>query len=246
MRNCLREFHENCKYEYEELLKHFNIVFYGYGNKESLLKTMFPYAIRFNMRFSTLRSIVEDLILLGYGSKSNSKIKDIDNWLKMKKTKITLILFNFDFECRDFENLTNIRLIGTLENIDCNLEMKDLEAYNFIFRDLTTFEDYNEDIIDMELSSNNVLNVTMILKNLSSKSKLAFIELLKIGNCEIESFFNKVKKPLFIMKTSTLIDLLREFVDHKVIKIHENKIRILLSNEEKKKILDCSSNFTNN
>lgn len=242
MGNDLRTFHEKCKFEYTELLKHFNIMFYGYGNKEPLLKCMFPNALRFNMRFSTLRSITEDLILQGYGNKINSTIKDIDRWLKLKKTKILLILFNFDFECHDLENLTNIRLIGTIENLDTSFEMKCFEAYNFILRDLTTFEDYDEDIIDMELSSNTVLNVTMILKNLSPKSRLAFIELLKIGNCEIENFFNNVKKPLFLTKTSTLLDLLREFVDHKVIKIQENKIRVLLSNDEKKKILDTVSN----
>jgi len=237
MQNELDEFHRSCKDEYKELLKHFNLAFYGYGNKKRILKELFPSAIEFNMRFSTPKTIAEDLVLQGYGGKANSTLEDIDKWLAKKKKTIQLVVFNFDFKCTEFRNLENIKIIATIENIDIKLELEDFELFNFILRDLTTFEDYDQDILDMELFDNKVSNVLMILKNLSPKSRAAFKELLEVGSCEIETIFNKVKKALFLTKVSTLIDLLREFVDHKVIKIHENKMNLMLNKDERAKVL---------
>lgn len=238
MRSELFKFHESCAQEYNELLEHFNLLFYGYGCKERVLKKLFPKAKGFNMRFSAPKSIAEDLLLQGYGDSADSTIKDIDNWLASRATTLCLILFNFRFASKEFSNLKNIKIIATIETIDTKFELEDLEIFNFIFRDLTTFEDYEEETIDIELLENKVQNVFMVLNNLSAKSKAAFRTLLELGNCTISMLYDAVKKDLFLTKSSSLIDLLKEFVDHKIIKIHENRILISLNKQEMKRVLE--------
>ncbi|ELA42552.1 uncharacterized protein VICG_00304 [Vittaforma corneae ATCC 50505] len=238
MKSKLLKFHESCAQEYNELLKHFNLLFYGYGCKEKILERLFPKAKRFNMRFSSPKSIAEDLLLQGYGSSPESTINDIDNWLASRGMMLCLVLLNFRVENREFSSLKNIKIIATIESIDIKFELEDLETFNFIFRDLTTFEDYEEDTIDIELLENRVQNVLMVLNNLSAKSKAAFKALLKQGSCTTHTLYDAVKKDLFLTKSASLIDLLKEFVDHKIIKIHENRIIIFLNKQEVKKVLE--------
>lgn len=234
----LLKFHMSCKKEFTTLSNNFNLLFYGYGNKEKILKALFPKAKKFNMHFSSLKSIVEDLLLDGFGDNANSTIKDIDEWLESKNKILQLILFNFDFEIKEFSNLKNIKIIATVENINFKFELEDLEEFNFIFRDLTTFEDYEDEIIDIELTENKVQNVIMVYNNLSFKSKAVFKALLKLGNCTITNLFDNIKKELFITTQTSLVELLKEFVDHKIIKIQENMVVLFLSKTDMKTVLE--------
>lgn len=242
-KNKLLKFHESCQDEYKTLLEHFNILFYGYGNKENVLETVFPDAIKFNMLFSTQKSICEDLVLQGYGKRADSNIRDIDDWLGNEKKKLKLILTNFQFDEWEFVGLKNIKIIGTIESVDIKFDLNSIEDFNFIFRDLTTFEDYEDEIMNVELFNNKVQSVQMILSNLSTKARTAFKELLLLEACTLNELFNKVKKELFLTKPASLLDLLREFIDHKILKIQDGKIKTALNKTERKMILEYISNL---
>ena len=185
------------------------------------------------------KSIVESLLVRGYGRNANSTLEDIDGWLMEKKKTICLILLNFCFDRKEFANLSNIKIIGTIENIDIKVELEELETFNFIFRDLTTFEDYEDEIMGADLEESKVQTVLMILGNLSDKSKAVFRALLKLGSCTIRVLFDSIKRELFIAKSMSMVELLKEFIDHKIIKIQENRIILHLNEQEKIKLLEA-------
>jgi len=233
----LLDFHKRCIQEYNFLLESFNVLFYGYGCKKKLLSEMFPDAKIFNMLFYSPKSIADDLALEGYYSKANASIMKIDEHLYEKGQSLLLILLNFTLNESEFKNLKAMKIIGTIENINFRFEFADLVGYNFILRDLTTFENYNEETMDMEIETSNVASVLSILSNLSEKSRFVFLELVKIGNCPTSQLFDAVKKTLMLNKISTVTDLLSEFVDHNVIKFSKGIIEINVNAEDRKKIL---------
>lgn len=237
MSNELFSFHQSCKTELNELLKHFNILFYGYGSKLNILNELFPDAVVFNMHFQSVKNIVEELVIAGYGSHRAVTIKDIDDWLVSKCKKMTLVLLNFHFGSIDFLELENIRIVATIEGIDIEFDFEDVERHNFIFRDLTTFEDYEDEVLGIELRDSKVHNAKMVLNNLSVKSRAVFKALLKLGNCTVGDLFDSVKKELFLTKYTSIIDLLKEFTSHKIIRIDENMIKIGLSKSDVSKLL---------
>lgn len=234
----LMQFHERCKPEFCEILKSFNILFYGYGCKSALLTRMFPEGRRFNMKFSSPRAVVEDLLLDGLHTSKNATLKDIDRSLSEKNETLLLILFNFKLESKEFKHLKSIKLIATMEDVDFRFDLDDLVDFNFILRDLTTFENYTEETIDMDIVGNRVSSVLMVLNNLSLKSRLVFRELLMLGDCTIGEIFDLVKKPLLLTKQSSVLGLLHEFIDHKIIRLTENKIEIKLCKDDRRKVLD--------
>jgi len=233
----LLEFHYSCKSQLNELLKHFNLLFYGYGSKEAVLAVLFPHARVFNMSFLSPKLILEELVLEGYGSRRASTMQDVDEWLCSKGKTLTVVLLNFTFE-RQFAGLRNIRLVATTEGIDPSFDLEVIESFNLIFRDLTTFEDYEDELMGMELCDSKVQNALMVLNSLSEKSKAVFKALLKLGNCTVKELFDAVKKELFLTKSATVIDLLKEFVDHRIIKIDENGIKLGLSKTDAAKVLE--------
>jgi hypothetical protein len=236
MNKDLIDFHLSCKDEYNFLLNEFNLLFFGYGNKENVLSELFPEALQFNLRFYSLNEIISEIC-------ENNNLKaisfeEIDKKLHKKKLSLILILYNFNFSI--FNNLhkfKNLKVIGTIENLNFDFTTADMHRNNFIFRDITTFEDYAEDIAYSEILENKTENLKTILSNLTEKSKLIFKELLQIGNCNLNTLFNKVKKELFLSKTTSLIELIREFTDHKVLKISGNDITINLNKTEIAEIL---------
>lgn len=233
----LLNFHKACAKELNLLLKSFNIVFFGYGCKNKLLSQIFPNAKIFNMKYCSSKSIAEDLVLDGFHHKPNATISEIDNKLEKNGESLILILLNINLSNNDFKNLKAIKLIGTIENINFTFEISDVEQHNFIFRDLTTFEDYNDEIIDIYLEDDKVESILLILGNVSEKSKLVFKELMRIGNCTLKHLFDAVKKQLMLTRVLAVSELLGEFIDHKVIKISNDKIDIKLNADDCKKLL---------
>lgn len=236
--NELIMFHERCRPEFYEILKSFNILFYGYGCKDALLARMFPEGRRYNMKFSSPRAVAEDLLLDGVHKGRGTALEDIDKSLSARGKTLLLILLNFKPEGREFRHLRAIKLIATLEDVDFRFSLDDLAEFNFVLRDLTTFEDYTEEIFDMDITSSRAGSVLMVVKSLSQKSKLVFREVLRLGNCTLGEIFDVVKRPLLLSKQVSVVDLLHEFVDHKIIKVAENKIEIKLSEDDRKRVLE--------
>lgn len=234
----LAVFHERCRPELYEILKSFNILFYGYGCKDALLARMFPEGRRYNMKFSSPKAIIEDLLLDGVCSRRESTLEDVDRSLSKRGETLLLILLNFRPEGLELRNLRAIRLIATLEDIDFKFSLEDLSDFNFVLRDLTTFENYTEEIIDIDITSSRAESVLMVVNSLSQKSRLVFRELLKLGNCTVGEIFDAVKRPLFLSRQGSVVDLLHEFVDHKILKLSENRIEINLSKDDRRKVLD--------
>lgn len=234
----LMKFHKSCKSEFKEILRDFNILFYGYGCKEAILTKLFPDAKQFNMWLFSPKAVAEDLLTWGIGDESNSTIRDIDEWLRSRNKTLTLILFNFSLENKEFSGLKNIKLIGTIESIDFSFELDDLVTFNFILRDLTTFENYVEETINIELYDSRVQNALLVLKNLPAKTKLVFKRLLGLNTRTTATLFEAVKKELFLVKYSSLLPHLHEFIDHKIIKINESKITVNLTKDDIKALLE--------
>lgn len=231
----LINFHLKLKSEYSYILDSFNLLFYGYGCKQSILKKLFPQGYIFNMKYQTLSDIMEELIL--HGIATNNNIYTLDDKLSLKGSTLILICINFNFKIREFQYLKNIKIIGTIENIDISFSSYDLDKFNFILRDLTTYEDYREEIINIDLYSNKITNVIMVLENVPTKSKIIFCNLLNLGNCLLNDLFDKIKKPLIMSKKQTVIELLNEFIDHQIVKIVNNINLVLNLNKSEKKTL---------
>ena len=199
---------------------------------------MFPDAFVFNMRFCTIDSIVDEVAEEIIENKRIKTLSELDTALYSKNRSVEFIILNFDFDIREFEGLKAIKLLATIESVDFNFTQDDLLKFRFLLRDLTTFEDYSDDVINSETICNRVQNVKMIFGNLSNKPKIVLLELLKLGNCSFSTLFDSVKSLLLLSKIQSLMDFLREFIDHKVIRVSGDAIKINLSDVERKSLIE--------
>lgn len=235
----LIDFHLSCKRDFESILESFNLLFYGYGCKASLLARLFPDAKIRNLRLQSMTEIVDELILDGFHTNKNATIEDIDRRLCRDNESLTLVLLNFNFELFQLQNLKNIKLVGTVENIDFNFDLTDIRSFNFVFRDLTTFVSYTDEVLDINIASNKASTAIMVIKSIPNKSKIIFMELLKLGNCSVNDLYNKLKVSLMMSKKNTIVEALNEFIDHDIIKLREgNQITLKLNKEECKNVLE--------
>lgn len=208
MKERLSAFHLSCVPEYLTFLKTFNILFYGYGDKSVLLRRMFPKANFINAYPAAL-------------SKSR-----------------TNIILKFDFRNADPDSFPKNNVICTLDTMDptkisfCD---EDLEDFNFIMKDLTTYMPY-ENIVEKYRAEIDIGN---LLNNVPKRSKNLFKIFIKLceGNLVlITDLLNLAKKEMFITSAKTVYQLFGEFVDHQIIKYKEDKIVLLV---KKEKILSC-------
>ncbi|KAM0674405.1 Origin recognition complex subunit 2 [Gurleya vavrai] len=244
----LEKFHYDCKNEFTETLQYFNILFYGYGCKEKLLKKIFPDFFILNCYCYKTEEIIEEII---NHAKSKFKIKKVkkdffdhlDLFLYKKNKEFTVILINFDFSLDILKNRKRIKLIATLEKIFTPVERNFLKEFNFIFRDLTTFESYKTEIQDINLKKNDMLCISCsVLENVSKRTKNIFLclieEFCEENVVDNNEFLIKVGKKFFIKQLSVLNQLLVEFYDHKILKKKsENEFFINLSKMEKIKLI---------
>lgn len=234
----LISFHRSCRPEFTELLKHFNILFYGYGCKAALLEALFPRAKIFNLKLQNLASVAEELVLEGFHKKYNATIAEIDDRLAQDKKSLILVLVNFDFGLAELQGLKNIRLIGTVENIDFAFDLDDIVSFNFVCRDLTTFVNYTSEVLDINIMENRVQSTLMVIRSIPNKSKYIFKELLVLGSCDVSDLFNKVKLALMLTRKNTVVEALSEFVDHGIVKIKDGtNIVLCLNKDDRSRIL---------
>ncbi|ELQ75030.1 Origin recognition complex, subunit 2 [Trachipleistophora hominis] len=204
MKKKLKDFHISCVPEYLTFLKTFNILFYGYGDKSVLLREMFPNANFINAYPATL---------------SKSKIN---------------IIFKFDLTSTDPEKFPKNNVVCVLDTMDptaINFCDEDLEDFNFIMKDLTTYVPY-ENVFEVDKGEADLKN---LLNNVPKRSRnllKIFINLCENNFALITELLNVAKKELFITNTKTIYQLLGEFVDHRIIKYREDKIVLLVKKEK--------------
>lgn len=238
MENDLTSFHLACRPEFTALLRHFNLLFYGYGCKASLLASLFPDAKIFNLKLLKITEIAEDLVLGGYHTDPQASIREIDERLTAEGGSLLLVLINFNFDLTDLQGLKAIRIIGTIENIDFTFDACSIEAFNFIFRDLTTFVNYTDETLGINLFSNRTSSTLMVAKSVPERSRQVFKELLVLGSCSIGDLFNRVKIGLMMTNKKVLIECLNEFVDHGIVKISDGvQLSLNLTKNERASIL---------
>ena len=232
----LLNFHLSCKDEYIELIKHFNLLFYGYGCKEELLKQIFPSAIVFNCNLMSLQVIWEEIYYEFAENKKTVSLAALDDFLFKEKRTVILILLNFNFDYYCFSNLKAIKIIGTIESIDINYSMEDIEKFNFIFRDLTTFLDYTDDILGFTLNNSKVTNAFTVYKSVAFKCQKIFKTIIDKCITTIPDLFNNVKKELLLTKKIQIKPFLAEFIENKILKMEGDKISIMLNKTEIEKM----------
>lgn len=247
----LQTFHLDCQDEYLEILKEFNILFYGYGNKKTILKQMFRNALIINTVFYKQNEFIKDLKTKIYRCKhvKNSKelqTKDVftffeklDELLKKENKTLILIILNFNKEFTFLQGLKAVKIIGTIEYILHDLTLDDINDFNFVLKDLTTFEPYEEEIkiIDCHINNKNKEAVLNVLANTSLKSRNMFLMVLKtFKNNELITFdelVKKIGKKYLITKIQKMKEHLNEFFDHEILKKkNENEFLINLSKTE--------------
>ncbi|KAL6122886.1 origin recognition complex subfamily 2 [Nucleospora cyclopteri] len=217
--NDLIKFHFSLKNEFLDILEHFNILFYGFGCKQSLLQQLFPKAKIFNCKFYKLNQIMRELQL--DGTTEQNTMYDLNEELKTNGGSILFIFINFDFKWTELIGLKSIKIIATIENIQFDFTKNDIKSFNFILRDLTTYENYTEEAMDIDLFNSKKLNTLMIYKNVPTKSKIVFANLLSLGSCDLNDIFEKIKRKLMINKKKVVIEYLNEFIDHKIVSVKE-------------------------
>ena len=233
----LIEFHKKCRKEYGELLEHFNLLFYGYGCKKKVLEFLFPAGIVINGKLHSLKGIME-VILKHVNTIDNFRISGkqrkgnpdailgyIDRKCEDIGTKITLVFLNFDFkELKPFKKMRNFKIIGTIENTSYDFEFSEIDSFNFIFRDLTTFVPYTEEVTDISFPENQskVGSMAAVYGNVPKKSRFVFLELLKLKRASKSVFladiFSLMKKKLLLKNKNECLVLLSEFIDHRLLK----------------------------
>lgn len=235
----LIKFHESCKDEFVALLKSFNILFYGYGCKENLLARLFPESRIYNMYFHSVQNIIDDLVLECAFDASTTTFSEIDSQLKSRSESLLLILLNFTFGVADLKRSRSIRLIATVEQTNFTFTLDELKAYEFVLRDLTTFEDYADETSDMELTSSKVDYTMQVVNSVSKNARRVFRDLIEIGNCSDLALFDKVKFKMMLSRRSSLLNFLAEFIDHDIVKIKDkNQFQICLSSKERKSVME--------
>lgn len=246
----LMDFHLSCKREFNELAKSFNILFYGYGSKRALLMRMFPSAFHFNCKFLKPREILNSIVArlrpklkaLHAELDSVASMSELDRLIGTRRQKYKLLVTNFDFDLmRDFSNLNNFAILGTIENIDIRFSSEDIEGFNFIFRDLTTFEVYKDEIVDVRLKAIGTEASVSVITNVPRSSRLILKEILQSPTdvVGLDGLFEKVKKKLFLTSKAPLLSMINEFVDHRMLRINDSKeIIVNISATERKKLLE--------
>ncbi|EPR79131.1 origin recognition complex subunit 2 [Spraguea lophii 42_110] len=241
----LDKFHINAKEEYNLLLEHYNILFYGIGCKISLLQKIFPSAFFYN-NLEEFADWIENII-----GKCNSERKypDYIYNVKLKLEEynkiITLVFIDFNY---DYNFISpNIRIIGTVEKIDTNII---LDPFNFIMRDMTTFKIY-KGLEHIELQQDDILFVKLegIIENIPKKSKNIFLFILKNSEknkIRLKDLLPKIKQEFLIVSPKTLRQSLVEFIDHKIITFGTNEIILKFTVDDKKRILERYGNTNKN
>ena len=234
----LRQFHLSCKKEYDAILTRFRLFFYGYGCKQSILAELFPSGKIFNLKLQRLADITAELVMAGYHTHASATLLDIDRYAGANGLDLTLILINFDFRLTEIQALENIRVVGTLENIHFTFEKEQLVEFNFVMRDLTTFENYTDEVGSQALDTDRVPGVLMILESVPKKAQAVFCELLKLRRTTLTELYEKVKVPLLLRKKQSVVDALAEFVDHDVVKMQNgDTILVKLTKDECEEVL---------
>ncbi|AFN83917.1 origin recognition complex subunit 2 [Encephalitozoon romaleae SJ-2008] len=249
----LTDFHLNCKKEYNVLTRSFNILFYGYGSKKPLLKKMFPTAIYLNCRTMGRHEILAEIVdtvrrrsrLETQRVSKTSTIKDIDEAIGTRKEKYKLIMANFDFSMLEFSGLKNFAILGTIEGVDIRFSLEDIERFNFIFRDLTTFDPYEEEIIGIHLGATKVEASSRVVSSVPRNSRVVLKEILLCNEdtVSLSELFERTKRKLFLTSKASVLSMISEFIDHGLLKIKNGtEVVVCMSPTEKKEIakeLDC-------
>jgi origin recognition complex subunit 2 len=243
----LESFHLSCRDELNVLLGSFNILFYGYGSKERMLKRLFPGSLVFNCRVLRVREILDGVIEgvrrlhpeveLG----TAGSIRDMDGLLSFRAEKLKLVLLNFDFEqMAELSGLRNIALVATVERTSITFSSEDVERYNFIFRDLTTYEPYSTEIHGIQLNASKSDAAASVIRNVSRNSRAVMEELLdgEGAAVAIDELFERVKRRLFLRSKNAIFPLISEFVDHNILKLKDNaEIVVNLSLADRKAVI---------
>lgn len=227
----LINFHLDCKDEYHKTLQHFNILFYGYGCKISLLKKLFPLTRIINCIHTPTDAVLQEIQDVFIEQLKTNKLQrgfdffeNLEKYLEKRNKTLKIILINFDFNLHALKNKKRIKIIATYERL-LNTEMY-INEYNFIFRDLTTFETYKLEIKGYNIQkTNKIEQVTNIVNSVSKKTRKVFLLILETYmNQNFVSFVDlmkKVGKKFLYTKISDLNQHLVEFYDHNIIKRKE-------------------------
>lgn len=244
----LVDFHLGCKKELNRLARLFNILFYGYGSKRQLLRTMFPSAIHLDCRAMGRREILAEIVTaVGRRSKHlapelarASTVSEVDAVVGHRKEKFKLVMANFDFSMLDFACLRNFAVLGTVEHVDIRFSADDVERFNFVFRDLTTFEPYEEEAMGIQVQAARAEASASIVRNVPRNSRAVLKEILQLGSSTVDlgELFERVKRKLFLTSKTSILSLLGEFVDHGVLKIRNStEIVVCMSSAERKEVV---------
>ncbi|KAG5860277.1 origin recognition complex subunit 2 [Encephalitozoon hellem] len=247
MSSSLTDFHLSCKKEFNVLVRSFNILFYGYGSKKSLLKKMFPTAIYVNCRIMSRHEILSEIMdavrrrsrLEGLKASKTLTIKDIDEAIGTRREKYKLIMANFDFGMVEFSGLRNFAILGTIEEVDIRFSLEDVERFNFIFRDLTTFDPYEEETIGIHLGGTKAEASFRVVRSVPKSSRAVLKEILQCNadTMSLSDLFERVKRKLFLTSKTSVLSMISEFIDHGLLKIKNGtEVVVCMSPTEKREI----------
>lgn len=241
----LADFHLKCRRELNALLKSFNILFYGYGSKRMLLLRMFPGAFYFNCRLARPRDILGELASrLRMPQVASMHELDV---LVRRREKHKLILANFDFEAmEEFAGLRSFAVLATMESVNVRFSEDDVRRLNFIFRDLTTFEPYEEETVDIQLRAGKTEMSLNVVRNIPRSARLALKEILLLSadTVGLDELFERTKRKLFLTSKTALLSILGELIDHRILRMRDSTtIAVGLSAAERKRLLDSWAQF---
>lgn len=237
MNSELIKFHKKCKKEYTQLSENFNILFYGYGEKESLVKGFFPKAPIFDCKID-FKEFIKDL--KEFLSEKNKKVNDYEFFSNLEtyfKGNKMIIIKNFDVNyIQIFRLTTRIKFIGLIDSYSNSLTELDLKIFQIVQRDLTSFFPYKiaDEVLNLEESK--VADCILIANNVPVKSYKIFKIILQIKKLkkkvEIQHLIEVIKTDFFITNKSSLNNLLSEFYEHNILKKGLDQIIVNLNYSE--------------
>ncbi|RVD92263.1 origin recognition complex subunit 2 [Tubulinosema ratisbonensis] len=227
----LENFHLKLKDEFKEYLCQFNLLFYGYGCKKELLKKIFPKVPIINGLTDSVDSVIEFYSKKYKLNRSENKILGLHKALTDQEKNEKIIILNFCFDkFSELKQIKPLRIIGTIERIDFSFSHQDLLDFNFIFRDLTTFISYKEEFVEKKhkLEIDKFKTLENVFLNVQKQSQIVFIDLIRLFNKNksvyLKDLIDSLKSKLMHKEKNKYLNLLTEFVDHKIIKIGKEEI----------------------
>jgi hypothetical protein len=232
----LLDFHRAVSKEYREILKRFNILFYGVGRKNRLLEEIFPGSLILDGSLSGQEMSHATCEYFGTEPRTGRGMRDtlekVNGLFKSRRNKKVIVIMGYEKCDLCLRGLDNLRMVVTMEASFNKFPHEDLVECNFVCRNLSTLEAARRERGRRD-KAEEAMNIYRCVGPRAQKVfKLVVAEALSGTGISLQKLFEREKKRLLIMRFSIFRNALLEFYDGKVLDDRDGVTRVHLSKRD--------------